>query len=101
MGLRNAGDFARQLLAAIEAHPSISIVSQDLQELDVSILQVLVSAQKTAARSGKAMTLSAPRDGVLFRTLAKAGFIAPDGTPRTAEAHSWIGAAGGTKGSAA
>ncbi|MDR3475515.1 MAG: STAS domain-containing protein [Devosia sp.] len=101
LSLRDAGELAGRLRTAIEAHPAVTITADELTELDVSILQVLVSAHKTAAQAGKSLTLKAPPDGALRRTLVRAGFVGADGAPRTPEGHFWTPPSGHAKGRAA
>lgn len=101
MGLRDAGGLATTLREAIQAHPAITIITNDLTDWDISILQVLVSARKTATQAGKSLTLAAPPGGALRGTLVKAGLVGTDGQPRTADEQFWTGTAGHTKGRAA
>jgi anti-anti-sigma regulatory factor len=101
LGLREAAGLATALLAAIEAHRSVTIATGELTEMDVSILQILVSAHKSAARAGKTLTIGTPPDGALHRTLVRAGFAAPDGAPRTPEGRFWTVTTGPMKGRAA
>lgn len=98
MSLRDAGGLATTLREAIQAHPAITIITDDLTDWDVSILQVLVSALKTATRTGKSLTLAAPPGEALRGTLVKAGLVGSDGKPRCADEQFWTGTAGHTKG---
>jgi anti-anti-sigma regulatory factor len=98
LGLREAAELAAELGTALEAHPAVTIATGELTEIDVSILQILVSAHKSAARAGKTLTIGTPADGVLHRTLVRAGFAGPDGAPRTPEGQFWTVTNGRTKG---
>jgi anti-anti-sigma regulatory factor len=101
LGVRDAAAIAASLVAAIEAHPSVTIATDELSDVDVSILQVLAAAHKTASRAGRALTLEAGADGVLRRTLVKAGFLDAGGAPLAAEGQFWVGGAARAKGKAA
>lgn len=68
-----------QLVAALSA-PGVQSVVVDctpVNEMDVSFLQVLLSAQKTGKARGIAVSLSAPATGLLADTLARAGLVRP------------------------
>lgn len=90
LGLRQAARLAEALTDAIAAHPAVVIAAGALEEADISILQVLLAARKTAAGAGKSLTLE-PSDSLL-RILARAGFLTADGSPATPEGAFWIGA---------
>lgn len=89
LGLRDATEVASTLSRALESHPSVTIAVAADADLDITILQVLVAAHKTAIRAGKILTLATSGDSVLRQTLIKAGFISPTGAPQTAEGQFW------------
>ena len=88
-GLRNAQDIATMLRQALANHSSITVVTNALTSIDVSTLQLLVAARKSALAAGKTMILRAPADGPLRRLLVQAGFIGADGQSKTPEGEFW------------
>jgi ABC-type transporter Mla MlaB component len=48
-------------------------------EVDVAFLQLLISAERSAARAGRAIALGAPPSGALASALRSAGFAPPPG----------------------
>ncbi|WP_375450631.1 STAS domain-containing protein [uncultured Devosia sp.] len=90
-GLRNVQDIAGLLRQALVEHSTITVVTDTLTSIDTSIIQLLVSARKSALASGKTLLLRAPPDGALRRLLLQAGFVGADGTARTPEGEFWTG----------
>ncbi|MDB5535733.1 MAG: hypothetical protein JWP26_3428 [Devosia sp.] len=90
-GLRNVQDIAGLLRQALDSHSSITVATEGLTSIDVTILQLLVAARKSALASGKTLTLHAPPDGVLHRLLVQTGFVGTDGKSRTPEGEFWTG----------
>ena len=88
-GLRNVQDVAGLLRQALDSHSSITVATEDLTSIDVTILQLLVAARKSAQASGKILTLRAPPDGVLHRLLVQTGFVGTDGKSLTPEGEFW------------
>jgi anti-anti-sigma regulatory factor len=66
----------REALAGADA---ITLDCSQASEIDVTFLQLLVSTQRAATRSGKAVRLAAAPSGVLADALRRCGF-APAGT---------------------
>jgi anti-anti-sigma regulatory factor len=98
LSVRDAAGLAATLTAALEAHPAVAVSTAAVTDADVSILQVLVAAHKSAARTGRGLTLKAPADGALRRTLVAAGFVSAAGEPLAPEGRFWTGSAGRSKG---
>ena len=88
-GLRNAQDIATQLRQALAGHSTITVVTDAMTSIDVSILQLLVAARKSALAAGKTLILRAPADGPLRRLLVQAGFVDIDGQSKTPEGAFW------------
>ncbi|HVX82198.1 MAG TPA: STAS domain-containing protein [Devosiaceae bacterium] len=89
LGLRDAGELAAKFREAIEKHAAVAVATGNLGSADLSTVQLLVAAQKSAARAGKSFTLVAPVGEALQATLVKAGFLAADGRPRDAGEQFW------------
>ena len=64
-------------LAALSDHPSVAIDCSNASEMDVAFVQILVAAQRFAARSGKSVGLAGPPAGLLAETLKRCGFPLP------------------------
>ena len=88
-GLRNAQDIATQLRQALASHSTITVVTDAMTSIDVSILQLFVAAQKSALAAGKTLTLRGPAGGPLTRLLVQAGFVDIDGQSKTPEGAFW------------
>lgn len=88
-GLRNAQDIATQLRQGLAGHGTLTVATDALTSIDVSILQLLVAARKSALAAGKTLILRAPADGPLHRLLVQAGFVGADGQPKTPEGKFW------------
>ena len=99
LGIRNVADFAASLREAIDAHPAISLSAEALTDIDISALQALVAAHKSAARAGK--TLSLPPAGALKEALHATGLAGSGKGPVTPEGQLWSGPAGRSKGKTA
>jgi anti-anti-sigma regulatory factor len=98
LSVRDAAGLAATLMAALEAHPSVCISTEAVTGADISILQVLAAAHKSAARASRGLTLKAPAEGALRRTLVAAGFVGAAGEPLAPEGMFWTGSAGRSKG---
>ena len=88
-GLRNAQEIATQLRQALADHSTITVVIDAVTSIDISIIQLLVAARKSALAAGKSVILSAPADGPLRRLLTQAGLVAADGQSKTPEGDFW------------
>ena len=88
-GLRNVQDIAGLLRQALEKHSAVTVATDGLTSIDITILQLLVAARKSALASGKTLTLRAPSNGVLHRLLVQTGFVGTDGKSRTPEGEFW------------
>ncbi len=66
--------FAR-LKQAVEQHDVIFVDCHSAEEVDLTFVQLLVAARKTAERTQQTICLSGPAEGTLFDTLRRAGFI--------------------------
>jgi anti-anti-sigma regulatory factor len=64
-----------RLQQAIATHDVICVDCHAAEDIDLTFIQLLVAARKTAERSGKRLCLSGPAEGALFDTLTRAGFM--------------------------
>lgn len=89
LGLRDVTALTEQFREALAKHPGIVVTSAGLTGIDITVLQLLVAARKSALAAGKTLTLEAPEGGVLAQFLIKAGFVSPQGAPLTPEGDFW------------
>ncbi|MGE0743682.1 MAG: lipid asymmetry maintenance protein MlaB [Rhodospirillales bacterium] len=84
------------LAHALEGDRPLRIDCGQAVEIDLSVIQVLISAARSAARRGLPVAIDAPRDGVLHAALVRGGFAAPDDDAAAAILAHGHGATGGT-----
>ncbi len=76
--IREAEDTAQRLRDALAGNDAIILDCGAIDEADLTFLQLVVAARKSAARDGKSVTLMATARGPLLAALDKTG-IRPDG----------------------
>lgn len=91
MSIRDTADLAQKLRTAIEARGSVGIDTDDLASLDVAVLQLLVSAHRSAGEAGVALSIRVPREGVLARALSDSGIGASVDLPLLWDGDVWTG----------
>jgi anti-anti-sigma regulatory factor len=89
LSLQHAGDLLERLKTALAEHANVVIDNSKLTSIDFAVVQLLVSAHKSAVAASKVLTLSDPGNDALQKTLKRAGFIGPDGAALTPEAQFW------------
>lgn len=62
------------VLKSLNSHSHLEIKLEDVRQVDLSFLQLLCSAHKTALSLGKDFTLSSPRPDLFQKTVHDAGF---------------------------
>jgi len=88
-GLRNVQEIAALLRQALADHQTIAVATDELTSIDITILQVLLAARKSALAAGKTLSLCAAPHGAVHRLLVQTGFVAADGTSKTPEGDFW------------
>lgn len=88
-GIRSVAALRDQLSAALAAHDAVEITAGTVKTVDVSILQLIVAAHRTAMASGKKLHLRLPQEGPLRHALIRTGFISSDGRGLTREGDFW------------
>lgn len=73
--IRAIADAHATLTQALDAHGAVSAQIADDAEIDLTFVQLLVSARRTAAAAGKTFALSRPAAGQLLETLSRGGFV--------------------------
>ncbi|MGO9483709.1 MAG: STAS domain-containing protein [Rhodomicrobium sp.] len=66
------------LLEALHSSSSIRVDCSPTREADLSLIQLLLAARKTAASFGKRLTLAHPVQGALHDVLVRGGFLKAD-----------------------
>jgi anti-anti-sigma regulatory factor len=88
-GLRDAPGLTEQLAQALSTQSKVVVDAVELEQADISLLQVLAAARNTAESTGRSLRLAAPRGGVLAQLVMRAGLAAADGAARTAKERFW------------
>jgi hypothetical protein len=76
--VRTAEQSHSVLLEALRSASPISLDCSEITETDVSFVQLLLSARKTAAEYGRDLALANPAGGVLLGVLERGGFLTAD-----------------------
>jgi ABC-type transporter Mla MlaB component len=79
-----------RLLAALREFPSVTVDLSRAGEVDLSLIQLMLAARKSAAAAGKRLSLAAPVDGALRDALACAGLIASADDQPAADQAFWL-----------
>jgi ABC-type transporter Mla MlaB component len=76
------------LLAALVNQQAVQVACRKAESVDLSFIQLLLSARLTARRAGKHFMLAAPAEGALRAALEQGGFL-----PETGADPFWAGKA--------
>ncbi|HVI51892.1 MAG TPA: STAS domain-containing protein [Candidatus Sulfotelmatobacter sp.] len=71
--IRQADDVAHRLRQALESSDRIEVDCSELDEVDVTFLQLILAAHKSAEADGKVLVLSSPAKGALLDAVAICG----------------------------
>jgi anti-anti-sigma regulatory factor len=85
--VRSIEDSFEKLKLAARSGASLEIDLDDVTDIDLTLLQLIESARKSAAQSGTAVRLSAPAHGCVFETLRRGGFLSD---PPDAQTQFWL-----------
>jgi ABC-type transporter Mla MlaB component len=88
--LRTIETTRTQLLELMELHPSLEVDCSAASEIDLSFVQLLLSARASAQSAGKALALSQPASGVLRDVLERGGFLGALPGQVTADEAFWL-----------
>lgn len=75
--LANAEQVRASLIAALREQPSVVVDCSAADEIDLTFIQCLMAARRTAAALGKSTALAAPASGALKGALTRGGFLNP------------------------
>ena len=76
--IREAEDTLQVLRDALAADSSVTLDCEAVEEADLSFLQLVIAARKSARNAGKTLGMAAPATGPLLAALDSAG-IRPEG----------------------
>jgi hypothetical protein len=80
--IRSIGDVRIRMIDALKDHAAVTTKVADDAAVDLTFVQLMESARRTARDAGKAFSLAAPAAGALLETLERGGFLAGDDTAR-------------------
>ncbi|HEY4201654.1 MAG TPA: STAS domain-containing protein [Devosiaceae bacterium] len=89
LGLRNGGELTARLTEVLNSHNDVVIDASQVTAVDISTIQILISAHKSAREAGKRFHVNAPLDGALGKVLVKAGFVTASAETLTPEVDLW------------
>lgn len=88
--IKTVAELRDRLITAIAENDTVVVSANKATSIDISVLQLLASAHKSAGAAGKTISLHAPNDGALRQALQRSGFVGPAGEPLTREGNFWI-----------
>jgi len=63
------------LRQAISSHPHVTVALEAADDVDLTLVQLLVSARRTAHAAAGSLVLAAPAQGGLLEILRRGGFV--------------------------
>jgi anti-anti-sigma regulatory factor len=91
--LRTVETTRAKLLETMERHQALEIDCSAATEIDLSFIQLLLSARTSAQSAGKTIALAQPLSGVLSDVLQRGGFLGAAPGQGTADEAFWLKAA--------
>jgi ABC-type transporter Mla MlaB component len=94
-GIRQAVRTAADIAAALAGGGNLVLDCDGVTEADLSLIQTILAARRSAARSGASVTLHKAPRGALLHALRRGGFLPDQDTPLGAAAAApacWAGA---------
>lgn len=82
--VRSAKTVHESVLAGFKQSGPVELQISDVTEADLSFVQIVEAARRSAAAAGREIRLSKPADGALRDVLELGGFLAPDDADRLA-----------------
>ena len=67
------------VLEALAKHAAVEVDCSAADAIDLSLIQLLLAARRSAQAAGKSLSLATPADGKLRRALEQGGFLPADG----------------------
>lgn len=75
VSIRNINDVYSELLRFVDDNQEIEIDLEICEDLDLSLIQLIESARKTAAAESKIIRLTKPANEAVLSTLHRAGLV--------------------------
>lgn len=91
LSIRNAADLVTDLETALRDSAAVIVDFDAITGADITILQILVAAHRTAARRGVKLSIPVPQDGVLSIALARSGMLAAPDAKILCDNGAWTG----------
>ena len=89
LSLRNISELHQRLTEALAEHQAIDLETTEVESVDAGTLQLLVSAAKSAAATGRTLNLAAAAASPMGRALVRAGFFTEAGRLQVPTLSSW------------
>lgn len=89
MTVRESEAIRKKISDALEGDIHLTLDCADVTRVDLSFIQLILAARKSAAAAGMTLTLRHPAGGVLAEALARAGIAAPDADPSDPDQIFW------------
>jgi len=88
--IRNMPSIHSRVLDAIRRHQTVQIDSAGATEVDLSFVQLLVAARRSAALEGRSLSLTDPATGPVLDTLTRAGLLDPKNPDLSGNEAFWL-----------
>lgn len=79
LSIRSIADAHGQLGAALRDHADVAVAVADDAVVDLTLVQLICAARRSADEAGKTFAMAAPAGGTLLETLRRGGFTATAG----------------------
>ena len=74
LSLRSAAEIRNQLLIALDEADTVNILLQDVEDVDLSLIQILCSAHRSAHARGKSFVMPESLPDMFVQIVEDAGF---------------------------
>ena len=91
LGLRDAADIHARLLKAVGEHDEVRIDTAGVQNVDITIIQLLVAANRSARKRGRSFMLADAPTGAFKDALISAGLLDSTGQCLAPSEAAWLG----------
>jgi ABC-type transporter Mla MlaB component len=91
LGLRNVRQTYDLLSGAVSAHRAVELDVREVSDVDISNIQLIAAARRSAQQRGGTLTLVSKPNSVFTSILSKAGLLGADGAARTPDEEFWAG----------
>lgn len=88
--IREADAVYAQLVAALQRDANVEIDCTDVSEADLTLVQMLLAARKSADAAGHALVLAGASGGALQEALRRGGFVSGEGGTIREDEKFWL-----------